>query len=306
MRSLAFVTALVLSALPVSSSIAQDRAFAAGTQYAYISNNASRGGTFVYTLPLAASSHYRWVIGNLYAPGAVAFGQGQVYVLVANSSQGQGTLVFEQTSSGPVSWVLPSSLLPEMVAVDPAGDVFVGQSFINGANASYQINVFRHPITTSTVRAFTMNAAVNNAGSTLTRGMAFDAGGNLWVKDDDKKTMDEYVPPFTSTSIPKLTFPKGSGAPYGSMTFDSHDVMYVTNSGIDVYKPPFTKNSRKAFTISVPGPNSLAVDASGNLYAACTNGRVYVFSPPFSAGSRPRVTMAIPTGSSLPFMGVTQ
>ena len=191
MRSRIFVTALVLTALPLSSPIGPQRASAAGPHYVYISdtdNTGTRRGTFVYRLPLNANSRFLWTIGNLYGPGAVAFGAGQVYVLVAGDVKNeQGTLVFEQTANGPVSWVLKSSELPEMIAVDQAGDIFQGQTNVNGSSASYEINVFLHPILKSSVPAFTMNTAVNQSGGTSTRGMAFDADGNLWVKDDDNK-----------------------------------------------------------------------------------------------------------------------
>jgi hypothetical protein len=137
--------------------------------------------------------------------------------------------------------------------------------------------------------------------------MNFDRHGNLWVKDDDNQTMDEFAPPFSSKSKPVLTFPKGSGTPYGSMIFDAHDAMFVPNgNGVDVYEPPFTRKTVKAFTIAAPRATILAIDDAGDLYVTSGSGVAYVFVPPFSASSVPKVTMPIPGKPTYPFISVRQ
>jgi hypothetical protein len=272
--------------------------------FAYI---AVPGDVYEYSLPLQATSQPLRQIGNLNAPGAIGFDPGQVFVLVAGSPSGEGILVYEPRKNGPVSFVLPTPLLPEMLEVNKSGDVFQGQTYVNGSYVEYQINVFKHPIDKGRVPAFTMNAAVNNAGSGATRGMAFDRQGNLWVKDDDNQTMDKFVPPFSSKSVPALTFLKGPGAPYGSMIFDRHNTMFVSNgNAVDVYEPPFTRKTIKAFSIAASLANILAVDSAGDLYVTSGNGVVYVFVPPLDASSVPAVTMPIPGSPTLSFMTIRQ
>ncbi|MBV8354887.1 MAG: hypothetical protein JO101_06180 [Candidatus Eremiobacteraeota bacterium] len=295
------------TALPFAAQIAAP-ALRHHTGSAYISTAA---GVYIYALPLTANSRPVREIGGVDAPGSVGFDPGQIFILVAGSPSGQGILVFEPKGKGPTSYVLPTPLLPEMLETDSAGDIFQGQSYVSGSNAAYQVNVYRAPIKKGAVPAFTMNTAINQKGSTLTRGMAFDTQGNLWVKDDDNQTMDEYVPPFSAKSVPALTFPKASGAQYGSMFFDRKDEMFVANNdasgnGVDVYLPPFTKNTTKAFTINSTLANIVTTDSSGNLYVTSGTGVLYVFTPPFSASSTPAVTMPIPGSPDLSFISIAK
>jgi hypothetical protein len=279
-----------------------------GSGYIYVADTSLPGHVYVYALPLRDSSKPLWDIGDLDRPGPVGFDPGQVFVLVAGSTKGQGILVYEPMKRGPVSFVLPTPLLPEMAAVDAHGDLFQGQSYTAGSYAAYQINAYLSPITNNSAPAFTISAAVNHAGSTNTRGMAFDSNGNLWVKDDDNKTMDEYVPPFSSASTPALTFPEGTTAPFGSIVFDKHNTMFVSdeNAGVAVYQPPFTKNTKKAFEIGAPVANILAVDSAGDLYVTSGTQVLFVYAPPFSASSKPIVTLPLPGSETLTFIGIHQ
>lgn len=265
-----------------------------GSLYAYVSDNISR--VYVYALPLTSSSQPLWDIATSATTGDIAFGESQVYVVLGGLPpyQHQGLLVYVPQKKGAISYLL-SVPVNGVLTVDSAHDLFEGQTFRGSSFYAYQVNVFKAPITRHSVPAFTMNTAVNQTGN-LTRGLAFDTHGNFWVKDDDNGKMERYRPPFSSNSHPDLAFVKQSGTPYGSVAFDGNDVMYVTDgNGIDVYKPPFSRKTTKAFTISVPAqPNTLSVDSSGDLYMASRDGNVYVFAPPFTPSSTPQVTMPIP------------
>ena len=268
-----------------------------GSQHLWIADNLRPVHVYIYRLPLTASSQPRREIETKDAPGSLAFGPGQAYITYGGlyGSNNEGILVYEPRKRGAISFLIAQ---PDNGAleVNAANDLFQGQTHSTGSQGAYQINVFKAPLTPQSKPAFTMNTAVNHRGSTLTRGMAFDLNGNLWIKDDDHRTMDKYAPPFSAKSVPKLTFSKGYGTPYGYMIFDRSDVMYVTDgSGIDVYDPPFGKNAKKAFVIKAPSvPDSLAIDAAGNLYAMCGNGNVYVYMAPLNASSSPHVTMPVP------------
>jgi hypothetical protein len=279
------------------------------SSHAYVSDDSNPGHVYVYALPLTSGSRPLWDI-QTNGPGSTGFAGSQTFILVGGPSgeTGQGIIAYKPGKRGPTSFLLPTALLPEMLEVDSAGDVFQGQTYTSGSYSTFQINVFKEPITKNSAPAFTMNTAVNHVGSQSTRGMAFDRHGDLWVKDDDNQTMDEYEPPFNANSTPALTFPKGSGAPFGSMIFDAQNIMYATDGhGVDVYNPPFTKNTKRAFTIPVPSTTiSLGIDASGDLYATTGDENVCVFVPPFSASSTPRVTMRVPGNPTFPFITIKQ
>lgn len=288
--------------------------FASGSRYAYVDDNEQPAGhVYVYALPLTAHSRPLRDI-HMSGPGSIAFGKQQVYVVQGgpSGSQNQGILVFVRTKQMPSSFVLSlGPLFPDMLEVDNADgtfkdDLFQGQINALASYSSYQVNVFKAPITPNSVPAFTMDTAVNNKGRADTRGMNFDTKGDLWIKDDDNQTMDEFVPPFSGKSVAKLRFRKGAGTPYGSMIFDSNDVMYVTDGGaIDVYDPPYTRHTKKAFTIGVVAvTNTLALDSTGNLYVSCEDGNIYVYAPPLSASSTPQVIMPVPGTPSLPTISI--
>ena len=284
--------------MPLTSAL---RTPTGASHYAYVDDNASPGHVYLYALPLTDGSQPREAILTDATPGSIAFGLKQDYIVYGGLDVPPlGVLTYQSTRRGPTSFVI-SVPANGVLVTDAVHDLFEGQTYSSASLGEYQINVFNPPITAKSIPAFTMNAAVNHQASTLTRGMAFDTRGNLWIKDDDNQTMDKYVPPFSSKSVPKLTFPKGYGTAFGSMVFDENDVMYATNgSNIDVYDPPFTKKTAKAFSISVPASTeTLAVDTSGSLYVTCTNGDVYVYVPPLTASSTPQVTMPIPGSPAL-------
>lgn len=271
------------------------RPASSNTQYAYVSDNNPNGHVYYYALPLTPSSQPLWDFTMSTTSGDTAVGKNQVYVEYGYPGQNLGVLVYQPEKKGAISFTLAVPANAVLV-VNGAYDLFEGQTYTSGSLYEYQVNVFTPPITKNSVPAFTINAAVNH-NEILTRGIGFDTHGNLWVKDDDKGTMDRYRPPFSSKSHPDFTFVKESGTPYGSLVFDKNGVMYVTNgNGLDVYQPPFTKKTKKAFTILVPAaPVKMTIDRVGNMYVGCYNsGNIYVYAPPFTPSSKPQVTMPIP------------
>jgi hypothetical protein len=107
--------------------------------------------------------------------------------------------------------------------------------------------------------------------------------------------LDEFVPPFSSSSVALALFSTFCGAHGSGLAFDSTGNLYVGIGGaVAVYKPPFTSAAAIIIPVNGANPTSLAFDRSGHLYVATDTGSIFEFSPPFSGTSTPVLVLALP------------
>ena len=134
-------------------------------------------------------------------------------------------------------------------------------------------------------------------------GLAFDGSGNLWTKrrsgySGETCGISEFPAPLSATTSASTQFPFDCGQLEPGLAFDAQGKMYSdSQSGVEVFDPPFGGNATPAFTIPVQTPQALAFDRRGNLYVS-TGGNIVEFSPPFTSGSAPVVTLATPSGAT--------
>jgi sugar lactone lactonase YvrE len=127
------------------------------------------------------------------------------------------------------------------------------------------------------------------------QGMAFDAGGNLYVANQRNGTVSK-VAAGTSTAIPFVT--SGLNQPFG-LAFDASGNLYVANYGNSTISKVAagTSTAIPFVTSGLNGPSYLAFDVSGNLYVANYNGNTVSKVAAGTSTATPFVT----SGLSLPY-----
>jgi hypothetical protein len=160
--------------------------------------------------------------------------------------------------------------------------------------------------------------SVGRRGGGGPEGIAFDAGGNLWVADTDNHRVLRFdapftngqpasvvlgQPDFTSTSAPTPPTPTSMNSPR-SVAVDAAGNLWVADSRnhrVLRYSPPFSNGKAASLVIGQPrldtnsGPNppaassllfpsGVTVDSSGSLWVVDSNRRVLGYDPPFANG----------------------
>lgn len=185
---------------------------------------------------------------------------------------------------------------PYWITLDTSGDLFVA----NFGAAPGTATEYAPPYASLTATLLTNNGP---AGVTL------DASGNLWVANNTANSVQEFSPPF-STTTPVATITTGVNGPSVPPVFDASGNLFVSNYGnstITEYSPPFSNGSAPVATFTSAGSsNQLVFDKAGNLY--CINqtggsgsGSITEFAPPFSNASVPVYTVT--TGFNSPYLG---
>jgi sugar lactone lactonase YvrE len=213
------------------------------------------------------------IIEGVYAPLAVTTdGGGNLYV--ANSVQNEIS-VYALGDSKPSRTIQVATGLvdPQGLAFDPAGNLYVANAY------SSNIYVFA-PGSTKLVRTI-------ESGTVTPTTLRFDAAGSLYVGSTAGSGPSGFISVYEpGKSEPRLEISKGiNGATY-SLAFDAAGNLYVA-SGCPQHGEPITVYApRKRNVLRTIGraginPCAIALDASGNLYAAVVGdpGDVSVFAP---------------------------
>jgi hypothetical protein len=261
------------------------------TEHLFVSFFGNSGGGFdIYSLPLTKSSTPQLSItSTLLMEGLAVEPSGELL----GAANFDGVAGYTRPIVAGTSPAFVASISGFTVSVDGAGDLFDGGGIDGSKCGGYgmyfvtpYINVSYAPISGSSTATATMTEP-SVCNGPLVQGLAFDGAGNLWAAITGR--LDEFTPPFASTSTPTETISTCANA----VGFDSAKDMFVLGcDGIDVYHPPFRSGMTKAYTISgAEGPGSIAFDRQGYLYVAAQTG-LEVFTPPFSSSSQPAVTLS--------------
>jgi hypothetical protein len=265
----------------------------AGPQYLYVAKTSPPSGIMQYALPLTASSmpNFTLPFDNVRSLAFDASGD-----LAAADSTGHVKFFpppLSATSTPAVSFNTGTGFAG-IAAFNGAGDLFV--------TAANGVNVFAHPFTSaSTPSAFITAPSIRSSFA-----LAFDAAQNLYVAaDTGKMSLLVFAPPYSGT--PVITPGVDVVTPYESIAVSANQVIAPAlhlPGRVDVYGLPLTAASTPNAGIEsgsggINGPNSVALDAAGNLYVMNTgNGSVTVYSLPIpTGGGLPTVTLQMPAGT---------
>lgn len=196
---------------------------------------------------------------------------------------------------------------PGGVAVDSAGNLYV-IDFANNGGVKGTIFVFRAPVTSASVAAFSFPAA---PGGSNAFAIAFDPKGRLWATDKGCGIVNRFDPPFSACSTPTLRW-LGAGCPAG-IAFDRSGALYVADEGssrVRVWRADQTNGSCGCFVCApTPAalvfagcgtPTSVAFDAAQRLFVGHKeNGLISVLSPPFGTTTNPAPHFTMSTDHNL-------
>ena len=198
---------------------------------------------------------------------------------IANASANDVTM-YVNGQNAPLMTIASGVAAPQALAFDVAGNLFV-------ADQPASVTEYAPPYTAAPA---TIVSGVNHP-----QALAVDARGNLFVANGSgSNTVTVYSPPYNGP--PQTTISAGVDDPV-DLVLDSSSNLYVVNQArntVAIYAPPYVA----APTILLKGlsaPNSLALDARGNLFVANLNSTpnsVIEFSPPFNGQSEPVVTIS--------------
>jgi hypothetical protein len=176
--------------------------------------------------------------------------------VAVQSSVVQGFTVLSGTGTGAGLDVDPgtatttgTTLTPDGVAVDGAGDVYVADG------ASKSLLRYTGGVATTVTSGFTSPA-----------GVAVDGAGNVFVADSGANTIEEV--PAVAPSIP-FTLASGLGNPHGLAT-DAAGDLYVADTGNNRVLLFRAGSADGAYTVEgftgLNAPQDVAVDLNGNVY----------------------------------------
>jgi sugar lactone lactonase YvrE len=213
---------------------------------------------------------------------------------------------------------------PESVAVDSAGNLYVGDTYNNRV-------VVYHTPTGSDQASITPDIVLGQPDMTTTwggdfayaRGVALDANNNVYVADEMHHRVLRYSQPLSTGMSPDLVLGQSGMAetdpgatldhfnlPVG-MAIDGNGSVYVAdyyNSRVLRFDAPLATGATAAQSFpDLSNPTDVAIDLSGNLYVADTlNQRVQVFSDPRTSDTQADYTFPnqdVPMGMAFDNVG---
>jgi len=220
---------------------------------------------------------------------------------------------------------------PAKAITDSDGNVWVADTFNN------RVLEYKQPLTNGTGASvvigqtdFTSSNATAPTQSSLIDplGLAFDAAGDLWVADGNRRVL-EYVPPFINgmsaslvigqsdfTSDTQATTASGLNYPT-ELAFDAAGNLWLVDQGnnrVLEYKAPLSTGESASVVIGQPdftsfapattatgmsSPYGITFDGSGNLWVSDNrNLRVLEFTLPFSSGQAASLVLGQPNFTS--------
>jgi sugar lactone lactonase YvrE len=245
-----------------------------------------------------------------------------VYKAPFSTNEGANVVLGQTSSSGSTAVLTASGMnLPVAITEDNSGNLYVSDLLNN------RVLQFQPPFTTGMNASLVIGqpdfstAAANTSQSGLGSaqggpgGLAFDAGGNLWVTDFGNNRVLEFKPPFATnmnaslvigqpnfTSAAPATSNTGLAGPH-YLAFDGAGNLWVADSGnnrVLEFKPPFVtgmaaslvigqvdfaSNVSATTAIGLSVPTGVVFDGGGNLWMSDTgNNRILEFKPPFATG----------------------
>lgn len=140
---------------------------------------------------------------------------------------------------------------PRGLALDAAGNLYVGNSGSTGTNANSILKI--RPDGTTT--------AVFATGLNVPQGLAFDATGNLLVADSG----DNSIVKIASNGTKSTFLSVGLNSPRG-LAFDASGNLLVADSGSNrILKITPSGTASAVVSVGLNSPRDVVVDASGNL-----------------------------------------
>ena len=206
-------------------------------------------------------------------------------------------LLRSDTPAPAVTITAPSLVTPTLLAFDAKGNLWVACSTVNGSFDGALFEFTPAQLETSGQRVPAVTIGSNGTSLTVTKGIAFDRAGNLWVANSN--FIDEFLAnDLASTGSPTpavvLTPPSPNSRtfePYG-LTFDPTGNLWVTSyytSGLYELAASQLQTSGSpvpAVTLTAPGNTggviesiAVAFDRSGNLWVSSGTNTVSEFLP---------------------------
>src|SRR5580698_661421 len=241
-------------------------------------------GPMASTAPafLRASVNYAGPLNPCAQPAAVCSGSVRIdnrqLIGIANASANDVTM-YVNGQNAPFLTIASGVAAPQALAFDVSGNLFV-------ADQPASVTEYAPPYTGAPA---TISNAINHP-----QALAVDARGNLFVANGSaSNTVTIYSPPYNGP--PQTTISAGIDDPV-DLVLDSSSNLYVVNQAhntVAVYAPPYAAPPT-ILSKGLNAPNSVALDAHGNLFVANLNSTpnsVVEFSPPFNVQSDPVVTI---------------
>jgi hypothetical protein len=146
--------------------------------------------------------------------------------------------------SAPIATISDASANVQDIATDAAGDLFV--AYYDGFAGGGAIAEYAAPVGSAS-----QPNAVITSGIFFPEGITLDANGDLFVSNSQGGLINEFTPPLTSSSAPKVAISNDTNSLPLAMAVDGAGNLYVVNcyetcqsesqwNAVAIYAPPYT------------------------------------------------------------------